>query len=71
MAEANGVEIWFAAILIFILAVKLSEYIYDYGQIEEIARPQSRRQVPSEEPKDDLPPPYDEIDKYSLVQIDV
>ena len=61
----NGVQVWFAAILIFILAVKLSEYIYDYGQIEEIARPS--RQVPSEEPKDDLPPPYDEIDKYSIV----
>ena len=27
--------------------------------------------VPSEEPKDDLPPPYDEIDKYSIVQINV
>ena len=65
--DENGVQIWFAAILIFILAVKLSEYIYDYAQIEEIARPRSTRQVPSEEPKDDSPPPYDEIDKYSIV----
>ena len=66
--DEHGVQVWFAAILIFILAVKLSEYIYDYGQIEEIARPQRTRHVPSEEPKDDLPPPYDEIDKYSIVQ---
>ena len=62
MADSS-IQLWFIVILVFILAVKFSEYVYD------IRQPRIVTQSPaSPEPKDDDPPPYDDIDKYSIVE---
>ena len=62
MADLD-VQLWLIVILIFILAVKLSKYIYDKRQSQFVSQP-----TVLPEPKDDEPPPYDDIDKYSIVE---
>ena len=62
MADSD-LQLWFIVILVFILAVKFSEYFYDVRQPSVVIQPPVLT-----EPKDDDPPPYADIDKYSVVE---